>query len=510
MTPHPSYPHVLTTLFCAGLIAALMPAAVVADDDLPAAPQDPEPGFTAQEADEALKQVKEQIEQRYERHKQRYADRDDVKVHKGMLVDRKEKRITLDGAALAHGPQTPMEFFVTPFGSAKDHEAIALVFVKPSKVREALIFLGMEPGKPIDWDDLRFWPRGERVVMHFEWEEPAADNGEAQKRRVRAEDLIYDRRIEDTMPRNGLVFTGSFFLDDDHRLMQHADAEEGERVLAADIASAESIASIYNEPSTVLDVPRQAGQSEVYQSYTPNPQYRFRLYQPVTITIEPEPRPDGKPRVRDMQLDVAVREGEDGKRLGELELTLTDDEGNRINQERTLAGMVRTFNEAFEAKQDPFVSVRIDKDVPLHTIRTLYELLDGQLQGEEGIRLTRQPEGQLYYQAFLPDERMKDREEVFQPGPELHLQRRGENIEAELVDVQKDWAVTPPTLSVEKHEVEGPEHTPKLLEELEVPTRRHVLIFAPHDMTHGELLEWALPVQKSHEIIFIFLNGRED
>ena len=312
------------------------------------------------------------------------------------------------------------------------------------------------------------------------------------------------------MPRGGLVFTGSYWLEPDDDLMRHADAEEGQRVLAADIASAESIASIYNEPTTVLDVPRQAGQSEVYHAYTPNPEYRFRLYQPVTVTIEPEPRPDDRPRIYDMTLDVTVRQQMRGERLGELELTLNDDQDRRINEQRDLAGMVRAFNEALEAKRDPFVTVRIDRNVPLKTVRALYELLETRLQGEDGIRLTRHPEGHLYYQAFLPAEEMKDREEVFQPGPELHLKRRGERIEARFVDVRKDWTITPPTLSVTEHEVAGPDDPPRLLKEREVPRGRHILIFAPGDMTYGELLEWANPMQRTHEIIFIFLNGRED
>ena len=53
--------------------------------------------------------------------------------------------------------------------------------------------------------------------------------------------------------------------------------------------------SFFNDPETVLDVPRRAPQQEVYDRHYPNPDYLLPTGQLVTIVLEPEYR-DGVQR----------------------------------------------------------------------------------------------------------------------------------------------------------------------------------------------------------------------
>ncbi|MCC5829670.1 MAG: hypothetical protein JJU36_09520 [Phycisphaeraceae bacterium] len=451
-------------------------------------PGAPEPGAEAKR--EALRL--------YEEEARRVGEHDHIMRMPGMIADRNTRRITLFGSALAPTPDTPIEFYVTPEKSGKDHEALATVYVKPSDVRRALEFIGMKPGRPIDWDALHFWPKGERVVMKFHWEEPPAEgrDGQARQRTVNAEALLFNKAERKVFEPVGLVFTGSRMVEDD----------EGNPVLLADIASSQSIASTYNDPATVLDVVRQAGQSEVYETIFPNPAYRFKRDQPVRVTIEPERR-EGPARV--MGLTLMVQAHGDGpiRDLDQLRFSLVSKgDGQTILEPGALASLLQALVQVTERGHDPFVTVQLDKKMSILAVERLYRLLD-RLQGPSGIRLERSPEGEPFFRAFLPVEEMKDRERAIFPGPELRISRRGDGFSAKFLDVQKDWTLTPPKLSVKEHEAADGNAAARLLGELNIPGRRHVLVFAPREMTYEQLLEWIGPMIKSHPVVFIFQTG---
>jgi hypothetical protein len=126
----------------------------------------------------------------------------------------------------------------------------------------------MKPGRPVNYNENRYWPRGERVLMSVEWTPMINDDIDRVKnpnKKVRAEELIIDTRTKKTLPLSGLVYTGSYVIK----------AEEGgKEMFAADVSDSRSIASDYNERSTVLDVPYQWPQGQVYGALKPNPEHK--------------------------------------------------------------------------------------------------------------------------------------------------------------------------------------------------------------------------------------------
>ena len=60
-----------------------------------------------------------------------------------------------------------------------------------------------------------------------------------------------------------------------------------QREYAADTLSPISVASIYNEPTAVLDVPRRARQRDVYGNYCLGKEWNFSQHELLTLLLEP-------------------------------------------------------------------------------------------------------------------------------------------------------------------------------------------------------------------------------
>jgi hypothetical protein len=196
------------------------------------------------------------VQKAYEENLKRSKDNPDVMVRPGLAADRKEKRVHLLAEATGFPTYDAIEFFLISEESGRDYEALAVSFAKPSDVHEALVFVGSRPGCPVNPSKLRLWPKGERVNVTFEWDAAASTNAKAGRVRARAEELILDKRTHKPLPLTGLVFAGSF--------VDESPGQPGKRGYVADFSDPNSIASDFNEFSTVLDVPRQAEKSSVY------------------------------------------------------------------------------------------------------------------------------------------------------------------------------------------------------------------------------------------------------
>ena len=190
----------------------------------------------------------------------------DLFVRPGLVADRAARSVRVYGESVRLNPGDPVEFALIAETSGKDYEAQAVSFALPSAVHEALEFIGLKPGAPVDATALRFWPRGERVKVTIE---VLATNGAATAL-GRAESTVVDTRTGKPLPEAGFVFCGSRWTTATEDAGSSTD-----RVYAADVFSPNSIISVYNERNSVLDVPRRAAQGEVYTFQVPNPERRL-------------------------------------------------------------------------------------------------------------------------------------------------------------------------------------------------------------------------------------------
>ena len=224
----------------------------------------------------------------------------------GVLADRKSRRVHVYAQATGVGPQDIVEFLLIAANSGHDYEALATVFAKPSDIHRALTFIGLQPGRPVNAEKLCFWPKGERVIATVAGLPPGSAYGP-----FGFDTLLLDKVTGEPWIENGLVFVGSEYVD--------SPDNPAESVYAADIFGPNSIVSTYNEPTTVLDVPRQAPQSVVYGRQKLNSECLPPENVLLEIIVEPEKK-DGKKRVVDLELAAQLRAGAEGITLNSLVL----------------------------------------------------------------------------------------------------------------------------------------------------------------------------------------------
>lgn len=460
------------------LILLLSPAWLLAQ--FGPGPQRPE----SQPDDTAAKAAKATDQQ----NRQKYGNDANYFVRPGLLANKTDKTVRIWGKATGISPSDPLEFFAIPADSGKDYESLSVVFAKPSDVQSALEFIGMKPGRPVNFAKDQYWPKGERVKMTFEWDQPGEKPGEAPKpAKAPAETLLLNARTNKPMDESGFVFTGSFHI------------KSGEKsAFAADVMDAKSIASDYNEPASILDVPRQASKGVVYATQKANPAYRFKANQPLQIVLEPLHK-DLEPRVHDAVLsfsippDVNIQGGK---------FILTDPNGKRLTRGDGLIDMLAGFENLTDAGEDIFITLKPDPSIHLDKLSQFYSVLES-MDVEKGIRIDAPAPGDLYYKAFFPDPKWRDRDNRLGRPWELHLVLKDRQVAGNLIL---------PADSIDDNGGKGdlrftvgkPEELARILVDKSDKFAQTVYIFAPPSMTYGELMTFIRPAMKTHQM-YVFL-----
>lgn len=434
------------------------------------------------------------VAESHEANQVKYKGSPDVLLLPGLLADRRAQQITCHAEATGIHHTEPVEFFLVSPESGHDYEAMAVALVKPGDVRKGLEFIGMTPGECVDFTQLHFWPKGERVVVTLHWDIA----GESRKARI--EELILDRDSQQTLPASGLVFIGGRFLEDPD--------SGGERVLSADRYDPFSIAANYNEGHSILDVPRQAAQGDMYRRQTLNPDLLLPTNQLIRVTFEPEYK-DGRKRVMDVTLHVSAREDGTAMGLEDIAVRLDAPESANVQPTGDLAGLLKTFQRLVEEGHDPFVNLRTDDQLSLQSLRELCVLLRS-IEGENGIRVGPPPEGRLYYRAFSPPDSYRDRNARIAQPWELHLALREGTLSAGLTQIEETWkdGELRPQLTVSDIPLGGPE---TLRNEIDKRGAKLavILVYADKAITQGQLMSYITPMLPTHPTVHVFVGEGE-
>lgn len=434
----------------------------------------------------------------YEANRKKHEGDADKLVLPGLLADRKTKSVRVWAEAVGLDGEKPVEFFLIPDSSGKDYEALAVTYALPSDIHKAMEFIGMKPGRPVNFEKLEFWPKGERVAMWVDWQEPPpADkkNASPASKRARIEDLIFDKRTKKPLARSGLVFAGSYW-----RKTEGGDTPQ----YAADVSESRSIASNYNEPTTVFDLPRQAGQGEVYASQIPNPELQLKPGQRLTITIEPESK-DGKARVRDLTLRAFAKPGTGADAIRDALFTIEDATGKKLIDGQSIIHAVAALGEIVDAGQDPFVSLRVDDAVTAKCAAQISLLMRG-LERERGIRIDPPEKGHPPHVAFLPAREWY--EPSNRPGTrlEITLIRNDGKTTASGRQLTEKWDNELKSRTEEKTTpVETPAQLAELLKGVERRWTRDVFVMCPGELHYGDLAVWTRPLMEAGFAVYIVL-----
>ncbi len=404
----------------------------------------------------------EAVRKLHEQHRAKHGKNADKLVLPGLIADRKTQTVEVFAETTGLDAESIIEFLLVDQTSGHGYEALVWSYAKPSDVHRALEFIGLKPGSPIAPATGRFWSDGDPVAVTVQVEEDKP---------FPMEELILDSKTGKPLPAEGFVFAGSVRLPDGQ--------------YAADVYQPRSIASIYNEPGVVLDVPRQVSQGEVYGQQVVNPERVLTGGKLLTVILRPGTAL-GIRRGRQVQLAVTRNDGPTG-----LEFSLTETNSTVIKQSPELTPVLEQL---VAIKPAPYVTVKFDEALPVGEVSktcVLLSMLEGMLGA---VRVNPPPAGQLYYRAFVPT---KDWREpvgrLVQPW-ELHLGKTPELVRYDTEPELKrhTFPVADPAAMVARIGT-----TPPVL-----------LVYANAGLTYGAVLKFVRPVLQTHRTVYVFVEEK--
>lgn len=451
------------------LFVTLLPLSVLAQvEDLFAAyiGQTPGPeGFESRANFEAAQKVAELFSKRAEASDDReargytYADRDAGALY--VLAEASDMR-----------PGEPVEFFITTTNSGYNYESICIAYAPPSGIHQGLEFIGCKAGWPVDYSQLRFWPRGDEVRIEVM---------AAGRPGMRIETLATESSTTNALKHSDFVFVGS--------AMVPRPGGDGELVYAADVISPQSIAANFNLPQTVLDLPQQRSKSAVYGQHFYGREKPLSPRQPVVLVFKKAETQRGAAYA----LDVA------GTGFSTLAFSLKDAAGGQV-VDGGFADLLAGFDALTDAGVHPHVDISFGKELPLSTLRKLADILS-KINVPSGIRIGPPPAGQLYFESYTPNQDFRDRMKRPTQPFELVLDEDG----VELVDITEKWnkGKLDPELIVKNIPVPSPAELPAVIK-ASPNVRDTLFIYAAPDMEHGKILEHVDAVRGMFNVFFVY------
>jgi len=188
-------------------------------------------------------------------------------------VDTSKREITVQGTV---NDVTVLEFVANTLGGLKAYESAVTLNTDGVTFNAALLLIGLDranarvPTRHFDPEQ----PAGDPVELWIEWE-----GAGKSAQRIRAEQLIFDRTTEQTMPEGPWVYTGSSF---------HPD---GRYVADADGV----LIGFVHSPAPVIEHPRGAG-IDRYGSIILNPNLGLKGGMPITLRVRSLKPPPGANR----------------------------------------------------------------------------------------------------------------------------------------------------------------------------------------------------------------------
>jgi len=406
---------------------------------------------------------------------------DDVAVWPGVVADRSKSEVRFLAEAVGHRVGITAEFLLVGPLSDRAYEAVAVTVAKPGEIARAVEKLGLARGGGVGSRSFRFWPCGERVVLTVR----RLDVADAPERPLQT--LIADADTANPLiGEGGLVFTGGRW-----------SGTGAAGVCLTDTNMPSSVLSLYNEPSTIFDVPFQVGQSEGYGRLTLSEVLPYGAL--LEIVVRPLLPKDGKPRVWPVTVTAAPQDAD-------VVLTFTGAD-SAVLKKAALADALKWLREQTEQGREPFVTLDMDDALPLTKavdVARVFAMLDG-----KGIRLDGRTEKGLFPKAFLPQEKWRERKDRNPQPFELHVSKNDAGkISAKLVFIEEDWTVEglDPKLTPKEYPFEKVDEFAGLIEKTGGPESKVIILFAfvPKNMTLGEFMPYVRSVSSRLPLVYVF------
>lgn len=415
----------------------------------------------------------------------------DVLVLPGLIANRKEKTVEVQVESTGLKANDLAEFLLVGHESSHGYEALLWAHAKPSDIHRALIFIGLKSGAPRNPLLPHLSRGGHKVVLTVR---------EKDGKSYPIERLIFDKTTEKTLPEEGFVFSGSLRIPAGVK-------QAGE--LVADHDELRSVASLYSEPTAVLDVPRRINQGEVYGQQVVNPELVSQGGSLQTVIMTPAPS-DGKPEAKNLNLLIYTSKGTNGVvcRLSEKEKVLCD--------EVQIPSVIEQVVGLKKESGTPFVHLAFGKDLLLAIVSKVAMVMT-MMETMDVVAIEPPTGAELYYRAFVPNnEWLKPEGRPCQPW-ELHLGNANGKVSGSLVWNEPIYSADgmsqtfkPQTVKVtdgqalQKHLSQD---ASKRKEDGKSALPSVLLVYVSGGLTYGELMNFISPALSTHGTVYVFLQG---
>jgi uncharacterized protein (TIGR03067 family) len=151
------------------------------------------------------------------------------KLSDGLWIDKEHKRVVIDAEVCLR--EGSLEMLACPAGS-KEHESVVAIVPRASFVHTALLAVGGESGRPV-----QFWPAyspasGDRIDVFLLWDEK-----DGTKRQVAGQHWVRNKETRKAMEWHW-VFAGSGFSTDESSGKRHYHGDAGDFICVSNFATA--------------------------------------------------------------------------------------------------------------------------------------------------------------------------------------------------------------------------------------------------------------------------------
>ena len=411
--------------------------------------------------------------------RKQFPDETKVRVRPGIMANRTTREVEVLAAGCGLVNAVPTEFFLVG-ENGRDYEAVAVTTAKAADLLAALRFIGLAPGQPIDPAACRFWPKGERVVLTYHWEDVGPD-GKTTPQALRAEDSILDTRTNKPLPPAGLVFVGS--------CEGKREGDDGQPITVLEAEVTGNFAANFNDRWTLLDVPYLGNQGELYGRLVPNPDHLFRFGQRLRVRLKPE-LPAGETRVREFRLAVGALADRAVAATPDLRFTLTPVAGGPVALERgDFDALLAALQALVKANKDVHAQVAFARELPLAPVAEFCAML--RVLGERGVLRQEPAAGEFYVEALLPKPEWRDRSQRLSQPIELHLAAAGgaAGPRGDFVFIREEFAGEEVKLTEERFPFAGKAALQAVVAKREDWDTTTIFYYPPAGATYGQVLD---------------------
>lgn len=404
------------------------------------------------------------------------AARAGMKVWKGVVADAAKREVRLLVEAAGHPAGVTTEFAVVGPLSDRAYEALFVSVALPGDIVRAVESLGVKRGRCMGARRFQFTPFGER----FDWSAVKV-GGDGRETPLAA--FFSDAEAEAPLLAPGqAIFAG-------------AQWEQG--VCHADTNMPSSVFSLYNAPDTVFDVATPCSQSEVYGRLTTKKHLtRGELFE---LILRPRLPADGKPTVRECAVRLSASEAGvvgslryvDGEEYAAL----------------PLEALLKKLAACAAAGHESVVTLSFDGSLTVKQAAAAagaFDLIDC-----KGVRMDGVAEGELFFRAFQPREKWRDREGRMPQPFEIHLSRTDAGgWKRVLTFIDEDWSgeSMDPKLTPRDFPFERWEELPALVTKAAGAESKVDLFFffAPSDARLEEILPGVKALGTRAGVVYVF------